>query len=74
MSVGVTNVDWCVIVSVGVYAINVGVETEDAANLLRCLQNPDVWLHSVTPQCSDTYLQKLQQLREEKMGAGNYSV
>lgn len=58
------------VVSIGVFAINVAVESEEPDNLLRCLQNPDVYLHSVTPQCSTLYLQKLQQLREEKMAAG----
>ena len=62
---------FCIIsVSVGVAAINIAIETGDVENLLKCLQNPDVFLHSVTPECSVMYMERLTEAKDTKTAQG----
>ncbi len=57
-------------VSVGVAAINIAIETGDVDNLLKCLQNPDVFLHSVTPECAVMYMERLTEAKDTKTAQG----
>ena len=62
-------------VSVGVAAINIATETGDVNNLLNCLTNSDVFLHSVTPECAQIYMDVLSEVKENKSKQGNrYSL
>lgn len=58
-------------VSVGVAAINIATETGDVNNLLNCLTNSDVFLHSVTPECAQIYMDVLSEVKENKSKQGN---
>ena len=62
--------------SVGVAAINIGIEKGDTDSLLQCLSNPEVYLHSVTPECSATYAAKLSEYfcRKKQAGGFKFSV
>ncbi len=53
-------------VSVGVAAINIATETGDVDNLLSCLANSDVFLHSVTPECAQIYMAMLTEAKHNK--------
>ena len=58
--------------SVCVAAVNIAVESSDSQTLLTCLQNDDMYLHSVTRQCAEMYLAKLTDLKQRKGLAGEY--
>ena len=57
-------------VSVGVAAINIATETDDVTKLLNCLTNSDVFLHSVTPECAQIYMDVLSEVKENKSKQG----
>jgi hypothetical protein len=61
-------------VSVAVAAVNIAVETQDSRNLLSCLQNKALNLHSVTSSCASEYLEKLADFKQRKAQAGNKLV
>ena len=56
--------------SVGIAAINIATETGDVNNLLNCLSNNDVFLHSVTPECAQIYMNVLSEVKENKAKQG----
>ena len=57
-------------VCVGVAAINLALDSGDADKLQQCLANPDVGLHSVAPDCTPTYYNKLASFKERKATSG----
>ena len=57
--------------SKAVAAANSAIESEDDMNLLNCLLDPNMLLHSVTPQCAEKYLCSLKQYKREKALTGN---
>ena len=57
-------------VSLGVIAINIAVDAAEENALLKCLQNEDVGLHSLTQQCKTAYLNKLSAFKTKKTEAG----
>ena len=59
-----------ILVSVGIAAINIAIETGDVNNLLNCLSNNDVFLHSVTPECAHIYMNVLAEVKENKAKQG----
>lgn len=61
-------------VSVGVAAINMAVDNGNAKELGACLLNTDVALHSVTPECTNTYLTKLTKYKDKKRKAGSLII
>ena len=64
-----TLYSYTISVSVGVAAVNLAIDTESDSSLLQCLQNPDVGLHSVTPDCSATYQIRLRDYKQRKLHA-----
>lgn len=46
--------------------INQAVDREDAPSMLEAMQNPGSNLHSIIPDCGDTYMEKLQQAKLKK--------
>lgn len=62
----------CVTVSVAVAAINIAVDSQDSRNLLSCLQNKALNLHSVTSSCDKAYLKKLADFKQRKALAGQW--
>ncbi|XP_013411467.1 ras GTPase-activating-like protein IQGAP1 [Lingula anatina] len=57
--------------SVGVAAINIAIEDGDPKNLMNTLNNPDVTLHSLTAECDEGYLSKMQEAKNNKAGSGD---
>ena len=58
-------------VSIGVAAINIAAETGDVHNLMNCLGNHDVFLHSVTPECAELYMTALMEAKQSKAHQGS---
>lgn len=59
-------------VSAAVFAVNQSVDAADREALQSSLTHSDIYLHSVTPECTDTYLENLQALKKEKSAAGGW--
>ncbi|XP_048258787.1 ras GTPase-activating-like protein IQGAP1 isoform X2 [Haliotis rufescens] len=57
-------------ISLGVKNINEAIRAEDVAHLQSGLTNSEVGLHSVTPDCTPTYMGSLKTLQTEKTEAG----
>ncbi|XP_014671830.1 PREDICTED: ras GTPase-activating-like protein IQGAP1 [Priapulus caudatus] len=55
----------CVMVS----AVNRAVEQQDSPAMLEAMQHPGSHLHSVVPDCADSYMQKLQAAKETKVAS-----
>ena len=53
-------------VAVSVANVNVMIDDKKSSPLLDSLRNPDLGLHSVVPECEQTYLEKLTEAKEEK--------
>lgn len=57
--------------SMAVAAANAATDSGDENNLLNCLMDPNILLHSVTTQCASQYLNTLKQYKEEKAKTGD---
>ena len=57
-------------VSVSVAAVNIALDNGDPKSLINCLQNEKLNLHSLTDQCAETYLTRLQAFKQSKESAG----
>ncbi|XP_038071617.1 ras GTPase-activating-like protein IQGAP1 isoform X2 [Patiria miniata] len=56
--------------AVSVANVNVMIEDKKSSPLLDALRNPDLNLHSVVPECEETYMEKLTQAKDEKTKTG----
>ncbi|XP_061172402.1 ras GTPase-activating-like protein IQGAP1 isoform X1 [Saccostrea echinata] len=56
--------------SEGVENVNTAVDEHDGDKLLESMATSELAIHSVIPDCKETYLEKLQQAREEKKEHG----
>uniref|UniRef100_A0A8C5UCE0 IQ motif containing GTPase activating protein 1 n=1 Tax=Malurus cyaneus samueli TaxID=2593467 RepID=A0A8C5UCE0_9PASS len=56
--------------SLGILAINEAVDHGDISQTLSALRSPDVGLYGVTPECAETYLRELSEVKTRKQAAG----
>ncbi|NWV28250.1 IQGA1 protein, partial [Origma solitaria] len=57
--------------SLGILAINEAVDHGDVSQTLSALRSPDVGLYGVTPECAETYLRELSEVKTRKRAAGS---
>ena len=53
-----------------VSAINRAVESSDPAATLEAIKAPTVSIRSITDECTETYLERLREARQEKVDSG----
>ncbi|NWV59762.1 IQGA1 protein, partial [Malurus elegans] len=56
--------------SLGILTINEAVDHGDVSQTLSALRSPDVGLYGVTPECAETYLRELSEVKTRKQAAG----
>ncbi|NXU12654.1 IQGA1 protein, partial [Pardalotus punctatus] len=56
--------------SLGILAINEAVDRGNVSQTLSALRSPDVGLYGVTPECAETYLRELSEVKTRKRAAG----
>lgn len=61
-------------VSLHVKAINEALDNNDMGMLMESLQSPSTHLHSVTPGCSNSYMDKLALFKTQKAQSGKCVV